>query len=343
MFLAGTPGRWMNETTGPNYLPLDLRAVSGAGGNRLRRIFHAFTCAARLRRFISKNEVELIHAHESAPAIVARLASLGMRIPIVVTYHGSAPDRVRSFGRIGRWTAQRIITPSHRCAADLQKRAGVPRDLIDVIGLGVRVPPAIAQDRVDKHRAKLLGSDGTRLVVVIARVAHQKGIDVLVEVVRRVKACRGDIRFVVVGDGPLRERASEWARRAGVETLLQFVGMSDEPYLYLKAADIFLLTSRWEGLPITIAEAFQAGLPVVATDAGGVRELVAPTVGRVVPIGDADALSASVLEICGDKQLRRHMSEAAIKVSREDRFSIPHVHRIFERTYEDMLDGEHTR
>ena len=174
-------------------------------------------------------------------------------------------------------------------------------------------------------------------------MAHQKGIDVLVEVVRRVKACRGDIRFVVVGDGPLRERAREWARRAGVETLLQFVGISDEPYLYLKAADIFLLTSRWEGLPITIAEAFQAGLPVVATDAGGVRELVAPAVGRVVPIGDADALSASVLEICGDKQLRRHMSEAAIKVSREDRFSIPHVHRIFERTYADMLDGEHTR
>ena len=343
VFLAGAPGQWLSETIGVEYLPLDLLAVSGEKGDRLRRAFHASKCACRLRRFIGRHEIELIHAHESAPAIVARLATLGMSIPILLTYHGSAPGRVRSFGRIGRLTAQRIITPSHRCAADLHERAGVPRKVIDVIGLGVQAPPAIGQDRVDRHRTKLLGSRGKLLVVVIARIAHQKGIDVLVEVVRRVKERRDDIRFVVVGDGPLMKEAREWATKAGVETLLRFDGVSDEPYLYLKAADVFLLTSRWEGLPITIAEAFQAGLPVVATDAGGVEELVAPPVGRVLPIGDAEGLSASVLEICGDDQLRRDMSEAAMTVSREDRFSIPHIHRIIERTYMDVLDGETTQ
>ena len=343
VFLAGASGPWLNDVTGGDYFPLDLLEVSRAEGSTLLRIVQAFKCAFRLRRFLSKHRIELIHAHESAPAIVAKIASLGMRIPILLTYHGSAPDRVRSFGRVGRLTAQRIITPSHRCAAELHERAGVPRDNIDVIGLGVQAPPAIAQDRVDQHRKKLLGSDGKLLAVIIARLAHQKGIDVLVDVVRRVHEGRQDIRFVVVGDGPLRDRVKEWTTKAGVETLLQFDGKSEEPYLYLKAADIFLLTSRWEALPITIAEAFQAGLPVVATDTGDVKALVAPSVGRVVPVGDAAGLSASILEICGDDVLRRRMSKEAIRLSREDRFSIPRIHGILERAYADTLARTHIR
>ena len=98
-----------------------------------------------------------------------------------------------------------------------------------------------------------------------------------------------------------------------------------------------MLTSRWEALPIAIAEAFQAGLPVVATDTGGVNELVTASVGCVMPVGDAAALSASVLEICNDQQLRSTMSEEAIKLAREDRFSIPHIHGLFERLYADIL------
>jgi len=203
---------------------------------------------------------------------VAKLGSVWMGIPIVVTYHGSAPDRVRPFGRIGRLTAQRVITPSHRCAAELHAQAGVPSGRIDVIGLGVAPPPAIPQEVVAAHRHRLLGASGTVLVVIIARLAHQKGIDVLVEVARRVSEQRPDIRFVVIGDGPQRDQARSWAEHAGVSTVLRFEGESTQPYLYLKAADIFLLTSRWEALPISIAEAFQVGVPVVATDAGRLRK-----------------------------------------------------------------------
>lgn len=338
VFLAGAPGTWVADPAQLDFLPLDLQGVSTDDRGIVLRMVTAVKCAVRFRRFLRQHRIDLIHSHESAPALVSALASLGLGIPRIVTYHGSAPSRVKSFGRIARMTARRVITPSQRCATELHERAGVPRASLDVIGLGVDPLPALPPEAIEQHRARLLGSDGRLLVVTIARLAHQKGIDVLVDVVRRVTAQRQDVRFVVIGDGPLRHRVSEWTTRAGGDTCLRFEGQSEDPYLYLRAADLFLLTSRWEALPIAIAEAFQAGVPVVATDAGGVTELVAPTVGRVAPIDDADALADRVLELCQDDALRRTLSVAATEVAREDRFSLPHVHRRFERLYRELAE-----
>ncbi len=342
VFLAGTPGPWLDETTTLPYLPLNLLGISTHAGKNslLRRISTAFKCALKLRKFLKENRIELIHAHESAPAIVARIASLGMKIPIVVTYHGSAPGRVKPFGYTCRLTARLVITPSHRCAVELHEQAGISKDHLKVIGLGVAPPPVIETDRVAQHRKELLKTDGKILVVIIARLDHQKGIDILIEVVQQVKKQRKDVRFVVVGDGRQRDDVRKWAKEAKVESHLEFVGQNNEPYLFLMAADIFLLTSRWEALPITIAEAFQVGLPVVATNTGGVKELVSPTTGFVESIGDVAALSSNILKLSSDDNLRKSMSEEAIKLSKEDRFSIPHIHNIFEKTYMDILNSK---
>lgn len=344
VYLAGTSGPWLDETTELDYLPLDIHAIATDyhGKNILTRVYHAVKCALKLRPYLKENKIELIHAHESAPAIVAKIASIGLNIPILLTYHGSAPDRVKSFGLIGRATATHMITPSANCAEELITQAGVPRSKIEVIGLGVEPPPHIDSDRVQQHRQNLLGADGKLLVVVIARLAYQKGIDVLVEVVRQVAEQRQDIRFVVIGDGPEKDAAIGWIAAAGIGDYLRLDGESNEPYLYLRSADLFLLTSRWEALPITIAEAFQAGLPVVATDTGGVSELVAENVGRVTPVGDVEALSAGILDICGDDELRDAMSAAAVALSKEDRFSLPHIHAIFERRYAEILQTRET-
>jgi glycosyltransferase involved in cell wall biosynthesis len=175
------------------------------------------------------------------------------------------------------------------------------------------------------------------LVVTVARLARQKAIDVLIEVVKRTTARHDYIRFAVVGDGPLREDVRRWAAEAGVGRYVTFTGYSDRPHEFLAAADLFLLPSRWEGLPITIVEAFRAGLPVVATDAGGVRELVDDAVGKVVAIGDVDALTQQVLAICEDDGLRARLAAGALVRGGEQRFSPSYVHGIFECTYAEVL------
>lgn len=342
--LAGTPGKWMNQSLDAAFLPLDLDAVSEHGGALPLRLLHVIKVAARLRTFIRRERIDLIHAHESAPALVAGIATIGLSKPTLVTYHGSEPERVAQFGRIARVVARRVITPSHRGADDLRRLGGVPASKLRVIGLGVEAAPAVDEAVVRRLRDQLLGERGQRLVVTVARLAHQKAIDVLIDVARRTTLRHDRIRFVVVGDGPLREDVRRWASEAAVERHLTFIGHSERPHDFLAAADLFLLPSRWEGLPIAIVEAFRAGLPVVATDAGGVHELVDDSVGKVVPIGDVEALTEQVSTICTDDALRARLAANALARAGEERFSPSYVHGIFERTYAEalgeMLPGE---
>lgn len=335
---AGTPRGWLDPDTDPDYLPLPLDKVSWEGGNIVVRMWHLLLCAAKLRSFLKRHRFNMIHAHESAPALLAKIASLGMKLPIAVTYHGSEPERIAEFGKTANATAQMVITPSHRTADDLNAIGGVPREKLRVVGLGVRPAPETDADAVARLRAELLAGDAKLLVVVVARLARQKGIDILVQAVRRIAERRRDIRFVVVGEGPLDDQVQGWAAEAGVADMIRFVGNRSNVYDYLRAGDMFLLTSRWEALPITIVEAFRAGLPVVSTDCGGIAEIVDDRVGRVVPIGDVEAIAASVLEICGDDGLRERLSRAALEHSEEDRFSPDHIHGLFETLYGEFIE-----
>ncbi len=260
VFFGGTPGPWLSPETEPDFLVLDARKVSGAAGQGLAsRLSYALASARKLRRWLKRRPVDLIHAHETAPALIARLASLGLGVPIALTYHGSEPERLGQYSAIARFAADLVISVSHRSGRDLVDRGGLPRERLRVIGLGVRPPPSMEPDRIAATRAALIGTEGRFLVATIARICEEKGIDVLIEVVRRVVAERRDVYFVLVGDGPDQAKAEGWAAAAGVSNWLRFAGRSEEPHLYLAAADLFLLTSRREALPFTIVEAFQTG------------------------------------------------------------------------------------
>lgn len=335
---AGTPGPWLNPDAEPDFLSLDTHRASGdrAGAHMADRLASLLVSAVRLRRWLKRNPVDLIHAHESAPALVARLATLGARTPVIVTYHGSEIDRVPQYGALVRRCADKVISVSRRSAQDLATLGAVPSEKLRVIGLGLKSPPPVSESAVSELRRRLLGEDGQILVVTVARLTAQKGVDHLVQVVRRVAEARADIRFALVGDGPQMDEAKDWARAAGVADRLHFVGRSEEPHLYMQAADIFLLTSRWEALPFTIAEAFQVGTPAIATDCGGVAELIDDTVGRVAPVGAIGAIAHAVLELAGDQPLRAAMARAALARSREDRFKPDYNHRQIEMLYREL-------
>jgi glycosyltransferase involved in cell wall biosynthesis len=336
---AGSPGDWLPAGSDPEFLDVNLLDVIWEGGPLPRRLWYAALAARRLRSFLGHHHVDLIHAHESGPALVAWAAALGRGIPLVVTYHGSEPERIAGFGRVARSVATRVVTPSRRSARDLATIGGVPEAKLIVLGLGIARQPPPDPATVAALRAGL-GVDGQSLLVVtVARLARQKGMDVLIDVVRRAIAMRPGLSFVVVGDGPLQQQVDGWARAAGVDRHLRFIGHSERPRDYLAAADLFLLTSRWEALPISIVEALRAGLPVVATDAGGVRELVDADVGAVVPIGDAAALAEALLRLCDDTVLRARCSANAARRGDEDRFDPEFVHAQFERFYRGILDS----
>ncbi len=335
VYLGGTIGEWAGPKTDVDFLDMPTRYVGSDGGNILARLGHIARAAVRMRRWLSKHPVDLIHAHESAPALVADLARKGRNIPLIVTYHGSDPERIRSFGAIAR-RADLVITPSHRSAKSLETMGQVPASKLQVIGLGIKPAPADETVDVAALRKKLLG-DGKHLIVTIARIAHQKGIDILIECVARLKESHPHYRFVVIGDGPLEAEMLALAKRKGVLSHLTFAGRSETPFRYLRAADLKLLTSRWEALPISIVEAFQAGLPVVATDCSGVGELVDERVGRCVPKGDVDAICQAVSQTLEDAKGLQKKSATALKRSHEGRFDPDTINRQFETTYRALI------
>lgn len=335
VYLAGTPGEWAGEKAEDRFLAIPTRFVGADGGPILRRLGNASHGAVALRSWLQSSRIDVIHAHESAPALVALLARMRLNIPLVVTYHGSDPQRIKGFGKIARH-ADRVVTPSYRAADDLAEIAGVSRDKLRVIGLGIKPPPQDTADDVAELRKDLLRG-GSRLVVTIARVAYQKGIDVLIDCVARLKKTHPDYRFVVVGDGPLDHEMRALAKQRDLEDHLQFVGRTEVPYRYLRAADLMLLTSRWEALPISIAESLQTGTPIVATDCSGVHELVDDTVGACVPIGDVEAITQAVEDILEDDRKRSVMASNALERSTASRFDPDHINRQIEALYHELL------
>jgi len=336
VYYAGGADALLDSGKDEYFFTVPLAKVSATGGSLGARLANVARCVAVFRRHLKKHPVDVIHCHESAPALVAKLASLGTGTPIAVTYHGSEPERIKAFGKICRFAADIVITPSHRCAEELHDIGGVPRDRLRVVGLGVKPAPDVDQGRAAALRTELLGDDGKILVMLLARASYQKGLDILIDAVSEILKTRSDFRFVVAGIGPLFEPIQELARKMGVDRYIRFIGETHEPYLYLNASDIYLLTSRWEALPISIVEAFRAGLPVIAPDAGGCCELVDDDVGVIVPIGHAEEFAGQLLRIGGDADLRSSMSAAAVARSTEDRFSPNAVHRQFEKLYIDM-------
>ena len=333
--LGGTPDAWAGPGNEASFLALPTRYVAGDGGGIFRRLVHVARATWVLRRWLQKNPVDLIHAHESAPALVAKLARIGLNIPLAVTYHGSAPERIAGFGRVAA-KCDLVITPSNRSAEDLASIGGVPRDRLRVIGLGVNPAPPDPADEIAALRKELLG-DGKRLIITIARLCRQKGIDILIDCVAKIIMTHPNFRFVVAGDGPDEAMLMDLARRKNVQDNLRFLGRVGRPHLYLRASDLFLLTSRWEALPFTIVEAFQAGVPAVATACSGVVELIDDSVGAVVPIGDIDAICAAVTNILSDKARRAAMAAAALERSAEDRFNPDRVYDQFEQTYYSLI------
>lgn len=336
VFLAGTEAEWANRDTDDDFLSIPVRWAGGEGGSIPARLINAAQAAAGLRRWIKSHDIELIHAHESAPGLVSLIGRLGLGVPLIITYHGSHPDRVRGFGAIARH-ADRVVTPSYRAAEALAAEGGVPSEKIEVIGLGVRPAPVPDPDKVHALRASLLGEHGTHLIASLSRLSHQKGIDILIDTTARLIADFPGLRVAIVGDGPLAGDMRDYARERGVADHVIFSGRTDAPYTYLHAADLMLLTSRWEALPISIVEAFQTGTPVVATDCSGVHQLVDDSVGACVPVGDTAAISAAVARILADDELRARMGATARQRSTEDRFDPAHINGLFEKLYFDTL------
>ena len=181
----------------------------------------------------------------------------------------------------------------------------------------VVIPPDAGPGERREAR-RLIGAREDEIVVgTIARLAGDKNLTMLVRAASLCAAANAPVRFWVVGEGPEENAVRAAIREQGVESRVTLLGLKEDARALLPGFDMFVLTSRTEGLPNTVMEAMASGLPCVCTDVGGCRELVDPgATGYLVAPDDARALALRILELAGDPERRAVMGRAGkMKIS----------------------------
>ena len=215
------------------------------------------------------------------------------------------------------------------------ERAGVPAELFATVLNGIS-PGTGLLPRGDARRA--LGvEEGQRVVLAVGRLLEQKGHATLLEAVPALAARCPDVVVVVVGHGPLPGRLERQAADLDVGDRVRLTGFVADARTLLSAADVFALPSRYEALPLAALEAMDAGLPVVATDAIGVPEVVVDGVtGLLVPRGDVAALAGALGDLL-DEAERAGRLGAAGRARFLEHFTNARMSRETRAVYEDVL------
>lgn len=265
---------------------------------------------AQLVRLLRRLKPDIVHTHTAKAGALGRTAARIAGVPVVVhTFHGHTFDAyfssvaTRAFVEVERGLAKlthRIIAISEAQRFDLVHRyrvASAEQVRVVPLGLDLDVFRAVSPEP-QAVRAELGLPAEAKLVVFAGRLVPIKRVDVLLEAFRRVLRQVPSAHLLIAGDGEARFRQElERTARDVSPQNIHFLGLRrDLPRLF-GAADVFALSSDNEGTPVAALEALAAGLPVAATDVGGVAEILGSNPGRVVPRQDAEALARALIDL----------------------------------------------
>jgi glycosyltransferase involved in cell wall biosynthesis len=294
--------------------------------------------SARIRR----ERYDLIHAHASKPGFLMRIAAIGTGIPVIYSPHnfafheGSKPLVARVVALFEKFaalfTTQIIAVAKHERDLALKYGVGKP-ELFSVIPTGI--DPVLYQQPADVLEIKRsLGIPDTAQVIgTVGRLAVPKLPIDFVRVAAELKKDFSDLHFVWVGSGPLQEEAQALTNELGLKDSVHWLGHRDDAYRLYNIFNCFLLLSRWEANPLVLLEAFSAGVPVIASDNLGARELIGDGGhGILVPVADVSAVSNAIRSVLQNPDRASAMKRLALEeVSRV--FSLERMINKIEEVY----------
>lgn len=296
----------------------------------------------RFYRLLRAERPDILHGWLFHANMVAKLVGRAARVPVIVTSRHSVQVGGPWRERLQAWTARLddgvVVVSDAVRTAEIAHSGALP-DKVTTIRNNVRV-----QDFADRYgsrrkrvRAALVGEDDPFLVGSVGRMHPVKGFDVLVEAFALFRTARPDSRLLLVGDGAIRGEIEAQVARLGLREQVTFLGDRNDVADLLAGFDLFVLASRWEGIPVVVLEAMAARVPVVATAVGGTPEVVEEGVtGLLAPAEDAAALAAAMVRLAGDEALRTRLVQAAFDSVEQD-FSTARAADIYEELYLKLL------
>jgi N-acetyl-alpha-D-glucosaminyl L-malate synthase BshA len=306
----------------------------------LKQFPHSLTLTAKMVEVARTHRLQIMHVHYAIPfaaaAILARQIAPELGLKVVTTLHGTDITLVGgspSFKPVTQWSIEQsdAVTAVSRYLRDetyrqlpTRREIEVVHNFIDPQRHHVRVPRCIPEKQ-SKRQVTLMHISNFRPI---------KRVEDVVRIFARVRE-RMDARLVLVGDGPEYGRTRELVEQLGLADVVRYVGVVDEVASILKAADVLLLPSETESFGLVALEAMASGVPVVASDVGGLPEVVEHGVtGFLAPVGDVEAMAGYCLRILADCQDSKRFARAARKRAAalfDYRAIVPRYEALYER------------
>jgi glycosyltransferase involved in cell wall biosynthesis len=327
--LSGTGGHATGElaAAGVEYLSLAMRKGLADPHGWLR-----------MNRWLQREQPEILHAHLPHAAWMARWSRAATPARVVIdTIHSTATGTIgRRLGyRWSRWLPDCVTTVGEG-VRDAYIAAGmVTPDQCIVLPNGVDIGVWRPDAEARAQRRLALGVTNEFIWLAAGRLEPVKDYATML---RAFALSRQDSRLVIAGSGPMQAELQELAAALAVEDRVRFLGFEPEVRSWMQAADGFLLSSRWEGLPMALIEAAACGLPAVATDVPGTIDAVVDgQTGWLAPAGDAGALAGKMIALFERSPLEREVMAQQARRRVAERFSLDAVLDRWEALYRDLL------
>ncbi|MBD2678366.1 MULTISPECIES: glycosyltransferase family 4 protein [Nostoc] len=303
------------------YIPLgiaekSLNAIIGIWNN-LKRI-------RILRNAIINSDPDIVISFMSRINITTLLATRWLNIPVIVSER-SNPEKSYlgwNWQKLRKWTysfADKIVFQTQRARdyfpVKLQNNSCIIPNMV--------VLPAIKKQSVEKVVIE-------RSLIAMGRFVPEKGFDLLLQAFAKLKDNYPEWTLTILGDGKLRPELECLRNELGLSDRVYFPGMVNDTYAFLQQADIFIMSSRFEGFPNAICEAMTCGLPVISTDCpSGPREIIRDGIdGILVPNEDISALAAAIERLISNEQERNYLAAHAPEIT--ERFSVKKIMEMWE-------------
>lgn len=315
---------WLRQETDARGVPLHVLPMRSVFDPQVIR---------HLRQWIIDHHVDVLHTQDYRANIIARLAVRGGRLPtrLVCTMHGAhyfpaATARLRLYFTLNYLTmflSDRIIAVSEETRKPLTPW-GV-RGKTQVIHNGTPIPSPVDLAHRLANRQALDIPPHAKVILFVGRLAHQKNPEALINVTRQTLSARADAVFLVVGDGPFLPAMQDQLQ--DLSPRVRFLGFQRDVTPFYTAADVLFLPSRYEGLPMTLIEAFARGVPAVASTVGGIPEVVVDGVnGFLCDPLDFEQMGERLLQLLDDDALRKCFGDQAHRTA-EESFSLDQMCR----------------
>jgi glycosyltransferase involved in cell wall biosynthesis/ribosomal protein S18 acetylase RimI-like enzyme len=304
----------------------------------------------RLRRFLRAESYRIVHTHTSKGGFVGRLAAWLAGVPVIVhtahgfAFHEHSPRAARLFYTVlervaSRW-CDRIVTVS-----EFHRKWALELDLCrptEILAIPNGTSERQLSDDFDAAdlRRQLGVADGEVLILSIARLAPDKGIDHLIAAAAKLPRRDRRYRILIAGDGPMRPRLEEMVRENGLGDRITFLGFRSDIGELLAASDLVVLASMREGLSITLLEAMAASKPIIATSIGSHREVASQaSVVRLVPPANPGALADAIEQVTQNPLLMARLAAGARSLF-EHRYTENRMLETYRELYLHLLGGK---